>query len=205
MKFSLCAARVKRSVWRSVPYLGYLPLVLILFGLLSGCSTRVDTENGGAQVLPQNQVPPPVSAPPAGGNYSPTYDPNNPYLPINDPNNPSYPSYPGNPTYPSAGSLNCYIQRSGGYYYVNYPVRWDFYAENGEPLEIVRIESGENWSTPPQYPLPSSFSIYFHSPGQRQLSFVARSSRNRSLYCNGGSPLYDSIYVNSSGGYSYYY
>jgi hypothetical protein len=200
MKFTLSGSWCGRSRFGSVKVLGYLPHFVLILGLLSGCSTRVDKENAGEltpQVVPTGQnptnMPPNLFPPNGGGNYSPPVSDTNPYYPPTY-NGPTYPSYPT--------TLNCYLERSGGYYYTGYPVRWDFYADNNEPLEVVRIDSGENWSSPPQYPLPSSFSIYFYTAGQRQMGFTVRSSRNPSQYCNGGSPIYDSIYVNYSNGYN---
>ncbi len=199
MKFSLYSRGSKRPLFGSASYLGYLTIFVALTVLVSGCSTKVDTENStgttpsvvpnnGGQYLPPNIFQQPLNG--GGTNYSPQTDLNTPYYPPGT----TYPQYPT--------SLNCYLQRSGGYYYMGYPVQWDFYADNNEPLQVVRLDSGEVWQTPPSYPLPSSFAITFYTAGQRQLSFTVRSARNPSLYCNGGTPIYDSVHINSY--YSYY-
>ncbi len=188
MKFTLFEVDSKRPLWGSVTVVGYLSYFVLIIGLLSGCSTRVDTENAtgtSPQVLPTgtSQVPLPPNL--FGGDYSPPVTPTNQY----------YPPSSG-PIYVPPTAMTCYLQRSGGYYYVGYGVRWDFTSDTGEPLEVTRIDSGEYWSSPPQYPLPASFAITFYTAGNRQLSFTVRSRNNPSSYCNGGQAIYDSVYVN---------
>ncbi len=186
MKYKLFNSWCERPLTSSATGLEYLSLFVVIIGMLSGCSTRIETENGQAtspQVVPTTQTLP-YTVPPSTnvGTYSPPIDNSTPYYPPT--------------TAPVEAALTCYLARSGGYYYVGYPVRWDFYADSGQPLEVVRLDSGEYWSTPPQYPLPASFGITFYTVGQRQLAFTVRSKTNPSQYCNNGQPIYDTVHIN---------
>lgn len=194
MEFKLCGVGSGQPSFFSRPGIKHLSAIMILFGLLSGCGTKVDSERAGNQLIPAGQQPPPSMYPPPPTTPPPGTTPTLPIDPTQQPGSPQYPQYP------IYQGLNCWIERPGAYYYVGQGVQWQFKSSTGVPLQVVWIDSGEQWSQQPQYPLPDRFSIYFYTPGWRRLAFQVKAA-NGQQYCNNGQPLTDEVFVN---GYDYY-
>ncbi len=166
-----------------------LAAIMLSTALLSACSTKISTDTSGASVANQT-------------GSSNEYDYNTDYSDDGSSiNTPQIDTNPTTPTIPVSGvsaPIRCYVYRPGGYFYVGQPVPWEFGTDTGEELEVVNITSNIPWTQPPTYPIASNFTITFHSPGVKRLSFTVRSKLDPSRVCNAGRPVNDQIVVNSS-------